>query len=168
MSPESAVPPLSAEEEATCRWAAAAFEREPNGHLIRRLLATLDAARASAPISLAALAEALGVLHADAVDAHRDAMWRYGVRHALAVIEASGARAVQHGWFAATLRATPTGIDIGRMKQAVTNIAVRHGVVKDPPAPDWSLMHLYGYSAAPADMDAEIAAEYDRLTGDPS
>lgn len=55
-------------------------------------------------------------------------------------------------------------LDVERVKQAVTNIAVRHGVTKDPPPPNWSLMHFYGYSTTPEKMDAEIAAEYARLS----
>jgi hypothetical protein len=52
--------PLTAEEEAACRWAAATFGREPNGRLILRLLATLDRERAAARLSVPseALAEA--------------------------------------------------------------------------------------------------------------
>ena len=76
--------------------------------------------------------------------------------------------AYARGWndaLAAQGPAQEERLDVGRVKQAITNIAVRHGVVKDPPPPTWSLMHTYGYTTAPATMDAEIAAEY-RALGD--
>lgn len=53
-------------------------------------------------------------------------------------------------------------LDVPRVAQAIAAVAKRHGVVKDPPPP-LALMRIYGYTTAPAVMDAEIAAEYARL-----
>jgi hypothetical protein len=53
-------------------------------------------------------------------------------------------------------------LDVGRVVQAVVNIAKRHCVGKEPAEPP-PLMLLFGYSRATPDMDAEIAAEYARL-----
>jgi hypothetical protein len=53
-------------------------------------------------------------------------------------------------------------LDVRRVSQAITNIAKRHGLVKDPP-PAGPLMPIWGYTRATPDMDAEIAAEYARL-----
>lgn len=75
---------------------------------------------------------------------------------------ALGTRADQEGG-----AAVAESLDVERVKQAVTNIAKRHDVIKDPPPPNWSLMHLYGYSTTPAKMDAEIATEYARLSALP-
>lgn len=58
-------------------------------------------------------------------------------------------------------RAEPV-LDMRRVVLAITNVATRHGVVKDPPIP-LSLMRIYGYTTYLADMDAEIAAEYEKL-----
>ena len=59
----------------------------------------------------------------------------------------------------------PDGLDVRRVAQAITNIAVRNGVVKDPPPQ--SLFGIFGYSAAPAEMDAKIAREYAALAAQP-
>jgi len=76
-------------------------------------------------------------------------------------------------WTSATIPAVsiqypaePT-LDVERVKQAVTNVARRHRVAKDPPPADWNLMKFYGYTTTPAAMDAEIAAEYARLATEP-
>jgi hypothetical protein len=55
------------------------------------------------------------------------------------------------------------GLDVELVKRAVVNVAKRHGLAKDPPVP-LSVARIFGYSAAPAVMDAEIAAEYVELT----
>lgn len=54
-------------------------------------------------------------------------------------------------------------LDVERVKRAVVNIAVRHGLAKDPPIP-LSVARIWGYSKAPIEMDAEIVAEYVRLS----
>ena len=51
--------PLTPDEEATCRVAAVLFERDRNGRLIRRLLATIDAERARQAPDTSGLREAL-------------------------------------------------------------------------------------------------------------
>lgn len=56
-------------------------------------------------------------------------------------------------------------LDVERVKRAVVNVAKRHGLAKDPPIP-LSVARIYGYSAAPAEMDAEIAREYAALTSE--
>jgi hypothetical protein len=56
-----------------------------------------------------------------------------------------------------------TGLDVRAVVQAIANVAKRHGVTKDPSPVPLSLMHIYGYTAATPDMDAEIATEYARL-----
>jgi hypothetical protein len=50
-----------------------------------------------------------------------------------------------------------------RVKQAVVNVAARHGVVKDPPAPSFSIASIFGYTTTIENMDAEIAREYAAL-----
>ena len=54
-------------------------------------------------------------------------------------------------------------LDVRLVVEAITNIAVRHGVAKDPPVLAPTLMSIYGYSRTTPDMDAEIADEYERL-----
>ena len=60
----------------------------------------------------------------------------------------------------AALRAAP--LDVRMVVQAINAVAKRHGVAKDPP--ERPLMHIFGYTSATPDMDAEIAAEYAALT----
>jgi hypothetical protein len=57
----------------------------------------------------------------------------------------------------------PAGLDVERVKRAIANIAARHGLTRDPAVP-LALARIYGYSTATAEMDAEIAAEYARLS----
>lgn len=64
--------------------------------------------------------------------------------------------------YLATHDAEAARLDVGRVKQAVENVARRHGLQADPPIP-YSVARIFGYSAAPAVMDAEIADEYARL-----
>ena len=59
----------------------------------------------------------------------------------------------------AALRAAP--LDVRMVVQAINAVAKRHGVAKDPP--ERPLMHIFGYTSATPDMDAEIAAEYAAL-----
>jgi len=59
----------------------------------------------------------------------------------------------------ATLRAAP--LDVRMVVQAINAVAKRHGVAKDPP--ERPLMHIFGYTSATPDMDAEIATEYAAL-----
>ena len=65
---------------------------------------------------------------------------------------------------AAALATPAPELDVGRVKQAVVNVAKQHGIVADPPIPP-SVASIFGYSTTPAKMDAEIAAEYARLGG---
>jgi hypothetical protein len=58
----------------------------------------------------------------------------------------------------ARLRDAP--LDVRRVVKAIENVATRHGLKKEPPAP---LARIYGYSTTPDDMDEQIAAEYARL-----
>ena len=51
--------------------------------------------------------------------------------------------------------------DVRMVVQAINAVAKRHGVAKDPP--ERPLMHIFGYTSATPDMDAEIAAEYAAL-----
>jgi hypothetical protein len=60
----------------------------------------------------------------------------------------------------AALRAAP--LDVRMVVQAINAVAKRHRVAKDPP--ERPLMHIFGYTSATPDMDAEIAAEYAALT----
>ena len=57
------------------------------------------------------------------------------------------------------LRAAP--LDVRMVVQAINAVAKRHRVAKDPP--ERPLMHIFGYTSATPDMDAEIAAEYAAL-----
>lgn len=57
-------------------------------------------------------------------------------------------------------------LDVPRVALAVRNVAARHGIKADPAIP-FSVARIWGYSAAPLTMDAEIAAEYARLEGGP-
>jgi hypothetical protein len=70
-------------------------------------------------------------------------------------------------WHAHPLATPPseeaTELDVRAVVQAIANVAKRHGVTKDPSPVPLSLMHIYGYTAATPDMDAEIATEYARL-----
>jgi hypothetical protein len=70
-------------------------------------------------------------------------------------------------WHAHVLATPPseeaTELDVRAVVQAIANVAKRHGVTKDPSPVPLSLMHIYGYTAATPDMDAEIATEYARL-----
>ena len=59
----------------------------------------------------------------------------------------------------AALRVAP--LDVRMVVQAINAVAKRHGVAKDPP--ERPLMHIFGYTSATPDMDAEIAAEYAAL-----
>jgi len=59
----------------------------------------------------------------------------------------------------AALRAAP--LDVRMVVQAINAVAKRHRVAKDPP--ERPLMHIFGYTSATPDMDAEIAAEYAAL-----
>jgi len=59
----------------------------------------------------------------------------------------------------AALRAAP--LDVRMVVQAINAVARRHRVAKDPP--ERPLMHIFGYTSATPDMDAEIAAEYAAL-----
>ena len=59
----------------------------------------------------------------------------------------------------ATLRDAP--LDVRMVVQAINAVAKRHRVAKDPP--ERPLMHIFGYTSATPDMDAEIAAEYAAL-----
>jgi len=60
----------------------------------------------------------------------------------------------------AALRDAP--LDVRMVVQAINAVAKRHGVAKDPP--ERPLMHIFGYTSATPDMDAEIVAEYAALT----
>ena len=51
-------------------------------------------------------------------------------------------------------------LDVRRVVKAIENVAARHGLKKEPPAP---LARIYGYTTTPDDMDAQIAAEYAAL-----
>jgi hypothetical protein len=57
------------------------------------------------------------------------------------------------------------GLDVRRVKQAVVNVAARHGAKSNQPmtVEQMAVGKMFGYSAATPDMDAEIAIEYDRL-----
>jgi len=59
----------------------------------------------------------------------------------------------------AALRDAP--LDVRMVVQAINAVAKRHGVAKDPP--ERPLMHIFGYTSATPDMDAEIATEYAAL-----
>jgi hypothetical protein len=59
----------------------------------------------------------------------------------------------------AALRDAP--LDVRMVVQAINAVAKRHRVAKDPP--ERPLMHIFGYTSATPDMDAEIAAEYAAL-----
>jgi len=59
----------------------------------------------------------------------------------------------------AALRDAP--LDVRMVVQAINAVARRHRVAKDPP--ERPLMHIFGYTSATPDMDAEIAAEYAAL-----
>ena len=62
---------------------------------------------------------------------------------------------------AATIAALRVALDVRMVVQAINAVAKRHGVAKDPP--ERPLMHIFGYTSATPDMDAEIAAEYAAL-----
>jgi hypothetical protein len=55
--------------------------------------------------------------------------------------------------------APPAPLDVKRVIRAIHSVAKRHRIVKDEPPP-LSLMRIFGYSAAPDEMDAEIAHAY--------
>ncbi len=61
-----------------------------------------------------------------------------------------------------TLPPCDHALDVRRVTQAITNIAVRHHIVKDS-TPSQSLLSIYGYQRTIPDMDAEIAREYAAL-----
>ena len=79
--------------------------------------------------------------------------WRQERDALMGLIESGGATI-------AALRAAP--LDVRMVVQAINAVAKRHGVAKDPP--ERPLMHIFGYTSATPDMDAEIAAEYAALT----
>jgi hypothetical protein len=60
------------------------------------------------------------------------------------------------------LGAAEPALDVRRVVQAITNIATRQGLVKDPPV-DLSLARIYGWSTTPENMDEMIAREYAAL-----
>lgn len=67
---------------------------------------------------------------------------------------------------AAPRAATEPPLDVRRVVQAITNVAARRGVVKDPPlAREQALASIFGYSTTIPNMDAQIAAEYALLAG---
>ena len=79
--------------------------------------------------------------------------WRQERDALMGLIESGGATI-------AALRVAP--LDVRMVVQAINAVAKRHGVAKDPP--ERPLMHIFGYTSATPDMDAEIAAEYAALT----
>jgi len=78
--------------------------------------------------------------------------WRQERDALMGLIESGGATI-------AALRVAP--LDVRMVVQAINAVAKRHGVAKDPP--ERPLMHIFGYTSATPDMDAEIAAEYAAL-----
>jgi len=78
--------------------------------------------------------------------------WRQEHDALMGLIESGGATI-------AALRVAP--LDVRMVVQAINAVAKRHGVAKDPP--ERPLMHIFGYTSATPDMDAEIAAEYAAL-----
>jgi hypothetical protein len=91
-----------------------------------------------------------------AIDAHEFTMAREGF-DVLAEQWAATILAAMPDW---TLVPSDERLDVRRVVKAIENVAARHGLKKEPPAP---LARIYGYSTTPDDMDAQIAAEYAAL-----